>query len=274
MDLEVRMVAFDDNDYDAYATFFNSATEQKAEIEEPLLADAAKVTDPRFFLRNIGFATVDAKAPLKAKQVMFYAAPLSNDIEEKGVRLRDSYATIFSEVLKVREDRIRKGDMKENKALSIAIPCFSVGEGKVDTKWAAKAAINAFDEFIRDPENRGKLEVRFVPYYNGEDSQDAKSIQAYINEYEAHQYSRLADGIVIAPGLLELQDADLMVVPIRESYNLADSGPIAQSVISAVKEGKLPEPKGTHPVFDRTEIEIREIPKGKEPKRFDLHEEL
>jgi hypothetical protein len=116
--------------------------------------------------------------------------------------------------------------------------------------------------------------VRFVPYYNSDDHQDAASIEAYKELYENRQYSRIAEGIVIASGLLELQDADLMVVPIWEGYNLADSGPIAQSVINAAKAEKLTEPKGTHPAFDHTEIEIREIPKGKEPKTFDLHEEL
>lgn len=79
---------------------------------------------------------------------------------------------------------------------------------------------------------------------------------------------------MIAPGLLEHQDADLVVVPVREGFNLANSGPIAQSVVGAVKEGKLSELKGTHRVIDKTDLEVSDIPRGKEPKTFDLHEDL
>ena len=274
LELEVRLVAFEDKDYDAYNVFFSSSVIPKMTIQDPLLKDAAEVTDPRFFHRNIGFATVDAKEPLKAKQVMFYASPISYDIKESGVHLKESYATLMQEAMKVREDRVKEGKLKADERLSVAIPCFSVGGGGVDKQEAAKAAVDAFHEFILDPANRDKLEVRFVPYYNGEQKQDAESIKAYCNQYEKRQFSRYSEGIVIAPGLIERQDADLLVVPIREGYNLADSGPIAQSVIRAVEQQTLSELEGTHPVIDKTNIEVGEIPRGREPKTFDLHEEL
>lgn len=224
----VQMVLYDKATFDIFVA--------TAKVHSSRILKAAIEKMPPGQFRRGTFVTVPSVAPLKSAQVMLYAAPLASDLPRKGglfgVLGADYTASLGEAYTSLLNEALTQG------ARSISIPLFSTGAGGIDPEKAAKAALAAAYKFSIEHPNA--LEIRFISWKADDQHQDSKSFAAFSSEYNRLRLNKDRDHISVIQGLLEQQDTDIIVVPIREGYDLEASGPTAKAVFQAIQQAQLP----------------------------------
>lgn len=193
-------------------------------MSSPLIDAAKQKKSPQDFNANDTVSVPITHGELQARNVIFACTPVGDYMTSD--KFRECYKNIFSTF----EQDIKAA--KEKKTL--AISSFSTGQALENVKNknpitkenVAQAAIEeALDHLKRNPNTN----IRFVCF---EDS-DLMLYQKILNQERQKGH---VDRISVAKGNIEVQDADAIVCPIREKYDLTDSGPTAKAIIRVADE--------------------------------------
>jgi O-acetyl-ADP-ribose deacetylase (regulator of RNase III) len=156
---------------------------------------------------------------LGARSVMVVCPPYQRagtDQKKLESELEETYETIFA--------LLASSAPKSNEKVVLSLPCFSTGEGGVSPDVSARIAMAKAKAFLEQNDNKDKFSVRVVCYTDNQGKQNKKAFEKALKNVKDLPVE------VVKGDITQGQFTGVVVMPIRENYNLEISGPTAKKI--------------------------------------------
>lgn len=146
------------------------------------------------------------------REVIVVRPPIKGQTKNMQGDLEVTYNKIFDEAQKI-------------KSRLVNVPCFSTGKGGVTPQESAEVAIRVAASKLS---SGTQLNVNFVCFNDTEGNANKLAYEKVLNK--TNLSDEVKNKIHIVTGNITHQTHGALVMPVRENYNLQQSGPTAQAI--------------------------------------------